>query len=99
MLRITCPVCGAEGDETEFAYGHQAHIHRPGPDCTDAEWEEYLFLRENPKGWHAERWLHAFGCGKWFHAVRHTVTMEIAGTYPADAKPPADLKTLLEGAA
>ncbi len=30
------------------------------------EFEDYLFMRENPKGVHFERWRHAYGCGKWF---------------------------------
>ena len=81
MLLIKCPVCGVEGDESEFTYGHQAHIERPGPDCSDTEYEDYLFFRTNPKGDHAERWLHANGCGKWFHAIRNTVTMEFKAYY------------------
>ena len=63
MLILTCPVCGAEGDETKYTYGHQAHIERPSADkATPESWEKYLFERENEKGLHAERWLHANGC-------------------------------------
>ena len=30
MLLITCPVCGAEGDETDFHAGGEAHISAAG---------------------------------------------------------------------
>ena len=51
MLSIPCPWCGPR-DETEFRYGGQAGIAYPAdPDAlTDAEWAEYLFMRDNPKG-------------------------------------------------
>ena len=37
---------------------------------------------------HFERWRHAFGCGKWFHAARCTVTLEVFGTYSAQTTEP-----------
>ncbi len=88
MLLIHCPCCGVEAEETEFAAGGEAHITRPGPDCSDAEWSTYLFDRKNPRGVHLERWRHAFGCGKWFHMARHTYTLEIYGVYKADELTP-----------
>ncbi len=93
MLRIPCPCCGVEADETEFAYGGEAHIRRPdGASASDAEWSDYLAGRTNPAGPHTERWMHAYGCGKWFHLVRNTVTQEIYGAYPADSPgPPAEI--------
>ena len=90
VLQLTCPYCGAEADETELAGGGQAHIARQGPDSTDREFENYLFLRDNPAGIHLERWRHAFGCGKWFHAARCTRTHEVFGTYPAQTLEPPD---------
>ena len=57
------------------------------------EFEGYLFQRENPRGVHFERWRHVAGCGKWFHAARDTVTLEVFGTYSAQVyEPPQDLK-------
>ncbi|MDE2789739.1 MAG: sarcosine oxidase subunit delta [Paracoccaceae bacterium] len=89
MLILTCPCCGAEADETELASGGEAHIQRQGPESTDAAFEAYLFQRKNPSGVHFERWRHAFGCGKWFHAARCTRTLEVFGTYTAQSlKPP-----------
>jgi sarcosine oxidase subunit delta len=89
MLLIACPWCGSR-DETEFHYGGQAHLPYPAdPDALDdVAWGEFLFVRDNPKGWFAERWCHSAGCRRWFNAVRHTVTHEIAATYRAgDPRP------------
>lgn len=88
MLILTCPNCGVAADETELAPGGQAHLARRGTDSSDAAFEEYLFLRDNPRGVHFERWRHAMGCGKWFHAARCTVTNEVFGTYPAQTTEP-----------
>jgi sarcosine oxidase subunit delta len=54
---------------------------RPLIDCSDEVWGNYLFFRENPKGLHAERWRHTFGCGQWFNIVRDTVTHEVSAVY------------------
>ncbi|MGR3756916.1 MAG: sarcosine oxidase subunit delta [Tranquillimonas sp.] len=92
MLVLTCPYCGVAADETELAPGGQAHLVRRGAEASDEAFEEYLFLRPNPRGVHFERWRHSHGCGKWFHAARCTVSMEIFGTYPAQtAAPPPEL--------
>lgn len=92
MLILTCPYCGVNCDETELHPGGQAHLTRFGPNASDADFEDYLFQRKNPRGVHFERWRHAYGCGKWFHAARHTVTLEVYGTYPAQVtEPPAEL--------
>lgn len=88
MLTLTCPYCGIAADETELSAGGEAHLKRFGPGATDAEFESYLFLRQNPKGVHLERWRHAYGCGKWFLAARDTATLEVFGTYPAQSTEP-----------
>lgn len=89
MLLIECPWCGPR-DETEFRYGGEAHVSRPElPDTlSDAQWAEYLFMRNNPKGLFAERWNHTAGCRRWFNAIRHTVTHEVVAVYkPGEPKP------------
>jgi sarcosine oxidase subunit delta len=92
MLQLTCPYCGVVGEETEFAPGGEAHLTRRAVGSSDADFSGYLFQRKNPKGVHFERWRHAFGCGKWFHAARCTVTLEVFGTYTAQTSaPPADI--------
>ncbi len=93
MLILTCPYCGVKAEETEFHAGGEAHLKRFGPGSTDAEFEGYLFNRENPKGVHFERWRHANGCGKWFHVARCTVTLEVFGSYPAQVtEPPKEIR-------
>jgi len=92
MLILECPYCGVMADETELAPGGEAHLKRFGPGADDVDFESYLFQRKNPKGVHFERWRHAAGCGKWFHAARDTVTLEVFGTYRAQTlAPPEDL--------
>jgi heterotetrameric sarcosine oxidase delta subunit len=79
MLLISCPWCGPR-EETEFRYGGQAHVAYPERplELDDATWGEYLFVRDNPKGPFAERWVHTAGCRRWFNVVRDTVTDEIS---------------------
>lgn len=94
MLILDCPYCGVKADETELHAGGEAHIARAEPEAEDEAVEAYLFKRKNPKGVHFERWRHVYGCGKWFHAARCTVTNEVFGTYPAQTSEPP--KSLIE---
>jgi len=82
MLRIPCPWCGLR-DETEFRYGGESRVRRPGDPraSSDREWAEYLFYRDNTKGVLLERWFHVYGCRQWFNAARDTVTHEFLGAY------------------
>ncbi|MEM7711094.1 MAG: sarcosine oxidase subunit delta [Pseudomonadota bacterium] len=92
MLLLTCPNCGLAVEETELTPGGEAHLTRMGPDSAAEAFEGYLFLRDNAKGVVFERWRHSHGCGKWFLAARHSVTMEVFGTYPAQTtEPPAHI--------
>ncbi|MGC6453331.1 MAG: sarcosine oxidase subunit delta [Candidatus Puniceispirillaceae bacterium] len=88
MLVITCPYCGAR-EESEFSCGGEAHIARPLAEnsLTDAEFADYLFLRDNPKGVFLERWRHAAGCRRWFNVVRDTVSHEIIEVYAMGSLP------------
>jgi len=98
MLTLDCPYCGIAADETELAPGGEAHLKRHGPGSSDDDFESYLFGRENAKGVHFERWRHAYGCGKWFHAARDTVTLEVFGTYPAQTlEPPKEIRDTITG--
>lgn len=93
MLLLKCPYCGAKCEETELSPGGEAHIKRYGLGSSDQDFEAYLFMRENPKGVHFERWRHVYGCGKWFHAARCTQTLEVFGTYSAQTfEPPQEIK-------
>ena len=88
MLLITCPHCGPR-EESEFTCGGEAHIARPLAEnsLTDAEFADYLFLRDNPKGMFLERWRHAAGCRRWFNMARDTVSHEIVEIYPMGSLP------------
>lgn len=82
MLLVTCPYCGPR-PEIEFRCGGEAHISRAlEPAALDDEaWADFLFYRTNPKGLHAERWLHLHGCARWFNALRDTTTDVFVTTY------------------
>jgi sarcosine oxidase, subunit delta len=92
MLLIPCPYCGPR-PEIEFRCGGEAHIARPAEPAKvdDTDWAKYLFYRTNPKGVHAERWLHAHGCQRWFNAVRDTASDRIMETYAMGVARPVPL--------
>ncbi len=83
MLTIPCPHCGPR-PESEFVYGGDATVERPDPETgTDAEWADYVYVRDNPKGPHREHWLHAAGCHMWLTVERDTVTHALGRVAPA----------------
>ncbi|MBU2961816.1 sarcosine oxidase subunit delta [Citreicella sp. C3M06] len=99
MLILHCPCCGVDAAEIELTPGGEAHLKRFGPGSSDADFEGYLFLRDNPKGVVLERWRHSYGCGKWFLAARDSVTMQVFGTYSAQTQePPQDILDRIEAA-
>lgn len=91
MLLIHCPWCGPR-EEVEFHCGGQAHIARPADPSalSDEQWADFLFMRDNPKGAFAERWMHAAGCRRWFNVRRDTVTHEITAVYRIGEPPPGN---------
>ena len=90
MLLIHCPYCNDTLPELEFAYAGEAHIARPkDPSAlSDEEWRDFLFIRTNVKGVHAERWRHINGCGRFFNALRDTAVDRFHATYKADEPRP-----------
>ena len=96
MLLIHCPYCSEDRPEIEFRYGGEAHIARVADTAalSDAELADYLYMRSNPKGWHFERWVHQAGCGRFFNAVRNTVSDQMIATYKA-GEPKRDLAMLI----
>lgn len=92
MFLIKCPYCDEHRPEIEFSYGGEAHIARPTDpsEMSDADWAEYLFIRDNKRGDHCERWIHSHGCARWFNAVRNTVTDKFVMTYKMGQKRPTD---------
>ena len=83
MLRIHCPYCGVR-DHEEFSYfGDATKVYPP----LDAEhhdgWVEAVYMRDNPKGVHAEFWQHTLACRRWLVVRRHTATHDILSVVPA----------------
>ncbi len=91
-MRITCPFCGAR-DHSEFTYGGDATIAYPDLSASTEEWFAAIYLRDNPKGPHRERWHHVEGCRMWLVVERDTVTHEITDVALARN----DLRLLLKG--
>lgn len=90
MLLIYCPYCQEDRPELEFRNGEEAHIERPRniAEISDEAFESFFFLKDNPKGITYERWRHIHGCGRFFRAVRHTVTDKFVMTYRQDEPKP-----------
>ncbi len=97
MLLIHCPYCVDTLPELEFAYAGEAHIARPANPMSqsDEEWRDFLFIRSNPRGLHAERWRHIHGCGRFFNALRDTVSDKFSVTYKA-GRPRPDLEKAVQ---
>ncbi len=92
MFYIYCPYCQEHREEVEFHASGQAHLARPAdPDnCTDEEWGQFLYFRENPRGLHREMWVHATGCRKFFNIERDTHSYEIKNVYKIGDTPPVE---------
>ncbi|MEO5692501.1 MAG: sarcosine oxidase subunit delta [Usitatibacter sp.] len=82
MLIIRCPWCG-DRDHTEFNYGGDARVVRPAPDAPLADWVDYVYMRDNPRGAHEEYWHHVQGCRQWLRVGRDTMTHTIFRVLPA----------------
>jgi sarcosine oxidase subunit delta len=88
-MRLTCPLCG-ERDLREFSCrGAATLLDRPAPDAGPEAFHDYLHLRENPAGPHAELWHHVLGCRAWLRVVRDTRSHRVLST--ALARDPARL--------
>ena len=64
---------------------------RPDPEtAAAADWCDYVFYRDNPRGRHVEYWHHGQGCRLWLKVARDTVThkiesAELVGPWAAQA--------------
>ncbi|MBI1622445.1 sarcosine oxidase subunit delta [Aquamicrobium zhengzhouense] len=90
MLLIRCPYCEKDLPEVEFRHAGEAHLVRPSniTEMSDAEFEGYFFIRQNPKGIVFERWRHVHGCGRFFNAARDSVSDKFLTTYKAGEPKP-----------
>lgn len=59
-------------------------------EMSDAEFEQMFFIRDNPKGVNLERWRHIHGCGRFFNAVRNTISDKFLKIYKAGEPRPSD---------
>lgn len=81
MKVMICPLNGPR-NISEFVYGGEV-VAEPDPNrCSDAEWTDYVFLKNNEAGIVREWWYHV-PTAYWFIAERNTVSEEIVRTYPA----------------
>jgi sarcosine oxidase subunit delta len=83
MQQFDCPFCGPR-DQSEFTYGREV-APIPALDAPAADWQRYVFERDNPCGAHAEWWHHNLGCRQWLVITRDTQThavLEIIGARP-----------------
>ena len=74
-MPIDCPYCGNRPIE-EFSMLGDATKQRPTwgdpaemDDRLAAQWHDYVYLRDNPKGWIEEYWHHAGGCRSWLPSI------------------------------
>ena len=96
MFHIYCPYCEEHREEEEFHPRGQAHLQCPADpeNCSDEQWGDYLFFRDNPRGIHHELWVHSVGCRKFFNITRHTANYEILETYKMGERPSITAETL-----
>ena len=92
MLRLECPVCGLR-DHDEFTYLEDGSIAYPKlANENQDDWFNAVYLRENPRGRHIEKWHHTFGCRTVLLVERDTLTHVIGKIKPAHPKIAAALK-------
>jgi len=84
MHQFNCPFCGMR-DQSEFTYGREVATV-PALDAAPADWQRFVYERDNPAGPHAEWWHHNHGCRQWLTIVRDTLTHEVLDIRPA--RPP-----------
>ncbi|SDO17313.1 sarcosine oxidase subunit delta [Phyllobacterium sp. OV277] len=96
MLLIKCPYCEEERPELEFRNAGEAHLVRSPAisEQSDDDFAGFLYFRQNPKGLQFERWRHIHGCGRFFNAVRDSVSDKFLTVYKA-GEPRPDVDKLL----
>lgn len=81
MVILECPNCGPRNTQ-EFRYGGEYNPRPKDPmQSSDAEWADYIYMRQNKLAVQKEWWYHRSGCGCWFLAQRHTKTNKVEGTF------------------
>ena len=90
MLLIHCPHCDEQRPEIEFRQAGESHIERPSDIAAidDEAFERFFFHRSNRRGVVGERWRHVHGCGRFFNALRDSVSDRFIATYRMGENPP-----------
>jgi sarcosine oxidase, subunit delta len=81
MKIMPCPLNGPR-NISEFAYGGEVEDMPDPATCSDEEWSDFVFFRNNAATVVREWWYHT-PTSYWFIAERDTRTDEIVRTYPA----------------
>lgn len=81
MKIMICPLNGPR-NMSEFSYGGEVREMPDQNSCTDEEWADYVFNKDNQIAVVREWWMHT-PSSYWFIAERHTATDEIIRTYDA----------------
>ena len=75
MQQFNCPFCGMR-DQSEFTYVREV-APVPTLAAAPADWQRFVYARDNPCGAHAEWWHHNHGCRQMLEIVRDTLTHEV----------------------
>ena len=80
-MLINCPHCGIRPVE-EFTFLGDEKPQRPTSidPATMAQWVDYVYLRDNPRGNIAEHAHHSGGCRAWLVVSRNTINHEVYDT-------------------
>jgi heterotetrameric sarcosine oxidase delta subunit len=82
-MLLTCPFCGLR-DHAEYEYGGDASVRlMPAGGASAAGWIDHVYLRDNPRGAHAELWFHGAGCQQWLRVLRDTFDNRVLDSRPA----------------
>lgn len=81
MKIMTCPLNGPR-NISEFSYGGEVRDMPDQNSCSNEEWADYVFNKDNQIAIVREWWMHT-PSSYWFIVERHTATDEIIRTYDA----------------
>lgn len=81
MKIMICPLNGPR-NISEFSYGGEVREMPDQNTCTDEQWADYVFNKDNQIAIVKEWWIHT-PSSYWFIAERHTASDEIIRTYDA----------------
>ncbi|WOE32448.1 MULTISPECIES: sarcosine oxidase subunit delta [unclassified Acinetobacter] len=81
MKMMRCPLNGLR-NISEFTYGGELKTMPDQNSCSDEQWADYVFNKNNIAGEVFEWWMHT-PTNYWFIAQRHTITDEILATFDA----------------